>query len=94
MPQEPQELFLQDCLDALADDEEQSCALSETLLAWLIGEGVFAGPVNSVEDAHIDDVALLNARPQAAGEAGVAAAYTLEMTCLYTDGQGCGRALK
>lgn len=80
------DVFLRDHLDGLVDQEDANQNLNEVLITWLIDNGIFAGPVNSVEDVNLDNAEILGARAELDGGVLVIhGSYTLDMTCFYVD---------
>lgn len=87
------DVFLRDYFDSIVDQEEPNHLLNEVLITWLIDEGVFEGPINSIEDARVEDIEILSAQHTLAGDDLVIhAGYTATLTCDYVDRDGLDSA--
>lgn len=83
------DVFLRDYFDNIIDEEELNHEMNETLITWLVGEGIFNNPINSIEDANVESIEILSSRHAFENDALIVYAdYIAVMTCYYVSRDG------
>ena len=76
------DVFLNDYFEHVLDEHE----LNETLIKWLISNGVFTSPINSIEDAEVTDIEVIQSGYTIEnGQLTIQAKYTAKIACFYVD---------
>ena len=84
------DVFLNDYFDNILDQH----GLNEVLINWLIREGHFDGPINSIEDADVTNLRLLTSSDTFKPDGlALQANYTVDINYFYVNRDGQDRLL-